>query len=71
MRFRFLKRDLLCIYFMRNLKKDGSKYSIIIYPNHNFFSGSLLGNIIENRCLLKFSLASSLPTHAVTSYDAN
>ena len=38
MRFRSLKIDLFCIYFMRNLKKDGSKCSIVIYPNHNSFS---------------------------------
>ena len=42
--FQILKRDLFCMYVMRNLKKDGSKYNII-YPNHNFFRDTLLGKL--------------------------
>ena len=46
---------------MRNLKKDGSKYSIITYPNHKPFQRLTTRktqlDIFENQCLLRFSLA--------------
>ena len=54
------ERDLFCIYIMTNHKKDGSKYSTIIYPNHNSFSRLTprKTQAFEIRCWLKFSLAS-------------
>ena len=39
---------------MRNLKKDGSKYSIISYPNRNFFRDSLRENPVRHFRKLKF-----------------
>ena len=48
---------------MRKLKKDGSKYSIISYPNRNFFRDSLLGkpsntfSKIKNQKFIKIVLS--------------
>ena len=58
MHVRFLKRYFL-VYILREiLKKDGSKYSIIIYPNHNSLSSlttrKTQSDISENRCSLNF-----------------
>ena len=58
----FEKRLVLYIYiyFLRNLKKDGSKYYTIIYPNLNSFSqlNRRATKAFKIQCLLKFSLVS-------------
>ena len=36
--FSIFEKRLFCIYCMKNLNQDGSKYSIFIHPNHNSLS---------------------------------